>query len=154
MAGLNKSTMFAEGIKAVTNGSVDWDTDVIKAVLMKESFANTTLTDTNRDQFNALNDLPAADRADPEFATVTADIGISSVSDNVRYGDGTSTIEFATVSSGNVCRGIVVFMSSVGGAASDCPVLCYNHFTAAVTADGGKVQVTMAAQGIFRVSYD
>jgi len=151
---LNKSSMFAEGVRRLGNGSIDFDTHVIKAVLMRTSFANTTFTDANRDAFDFLDDIPTADRAkDGAFPTLAAaDIVMDAANNNVKYADGTTTISFTVVPTSLPVRGVVIFKSS--GAESASPVICYNHFTAAATSDGGTVTVTLNADGLFRASYD
>lgn len=152
--GLNASSMFPEGIIKMTNGGVDFDTHTLRAVLVKASFANTTLTDTNRDAFDFLNDIPSADRSKAaNFVVInTADIVKDAANNNVNYAGGTVSLAFTVVTSGTSCRGIVVFKSS-SGTESACPVLCYNHLAANVTADGGTVTVTLHADGLFRASY-
>jgi hypothetical protein len=145
--------MFSEGIKGLTDGTIDWDTDTIRAVLMLSSFGGTTLTATNVEAFDAWADLPVADKAagvadTNKTVTVTADIIVVSASDKLNYGDGTTTIVFATVAAGQECKGIVIYKSGGGD-----QLICYNHFTSAVTADGGSVNVTIDTKGLFRVSY-
>lgn len=152
---INKSSMFPEGIIRLHNGTVDYDTGrPIRAILVLDSFLDTTFIETNRDAFDFVNDIPAADRATSLFKALgTNDIVKDATNDNVNFSPGTVNLTYPTVTSGNACRGVVVFKSDTGGEATS-PLLCYANFTASVAADGGTVTVTLNADGIFRVSYD
>jgi hypothetical protein len=145
--------MFPEGVVRLHDGTIDFDGDAIFACLVKASFANTTLDDTNRDAFNYFDDIPAADKSSTTYkAFGTNDIRIDTTDDNVQFAEGTVSLTFPTVASGNSCRGILTYKSS--GASSASPIICYSHFTANVTADGGTVTVNLAADGLFTLSYD
>lgn len=153
MAVLNKSSMFAEGIKALNSGGVDFDTNTIKAVLMKQSFIGTTFNETARDTWDMLNDVPAADRAKNTFTTITtADVVVDTANDDVNFAGGTVTISFPTVTNGTECGGLVIFRSQAQETTSE--LICVSKFASTVTADGGKVTVTLHADGLFQASYD
>ena len=158
---LNKSTMFATGVRKLSRGSIDptaEGTHVWRACLVKKSFANTTLTDARRDTYNDLDDIPADDISlgtvggtMTAFPTVSQDVVINAGSDHVGFGTVETTIVFPTVASGVSCRGIVIYRSAATGAASD--LICYNHFSAEVTAQNADVTVNVAAEGLFKASY-
>lgn len=155
-AGLG-NVMFAEGIRALTTGQVDFDTDTIKAILMRASFENTSLTETAKDTWNFMASLPAADRADVtgggDLIKVigTTDVVINTTNDMVNHAPGTVSLTFLSVSSGVNCHGIAIFKSATTEAVSE--LLCYNDFTTTVQGDGGTITVTLNADGLFRCSY-
>lgn len=154
MAGLNASVVFPNGLKKISEGTFDFDDATIRCVLVKKSFGNTTLTATNLDGFDFLDDIPSGDRSkNSAFPVLTTnDIVIDGANNHVNYGSGTTAVSFTVVTNGTSCRGVVFFKSS-SGTESQCPIISYSHFNANVTADGGTVTVTLNADGIFRLSY-
>ncbi len=153
MAGLNTSVMFAEGVKRIADGTIDLDTNVVRALLVKKSFANTTLTETAKDTFDFLDDIPSGDRSkDQKVIVTTKDLVKSNADDKIYYAGGTTKITFTVVPNGVSCRGIVVF-ASLSANETGCPLISYNHFTANVTADGGSVDVNFDANGLIKFSY-
>jgi hypothetical protein len=145
--------MFANGIKSLTNGGIDFDTDTIKAALMKQSFVATSFNETARDAWDFLNDIPDADIAKNTFKTVTTcDIVIDSTNDNVDFAGGTVSLTFPTVTNGTECGGILIFKSLAQETTS--PLICFSKFASTVTADGGTVTVTLNTNGLFRASFD
>lgn len=143
------SVVFANGIKKLADGSIDFDTHVIRACLVKSSY-NTTV---NKDTHDFLNDVPSADRASSTFKVISSPtISVSASADKVFFGENIVTITFPTVANGVKCGGIVVFKSS-GSTTTASPIICYDTFGSVVTADGGTVTVTVHANGLFQASY-
>jgi hypothetical protein len=113
------------------------------------------LNETNRDTWDFLNDISSNHFAKTGSyqVIVTTDISVIGASDDVRFGDGlTSALTFPTVTNNNVARGIIVFRSGATTTLSE--LICYNRLTAVVTANGGPINITPPANGLFSLSYD
>lgn len=143
------STMFANGIKKLSDGSIDFDgSNVIRAVLTKSSY-NTTI---NKDTHDFLDDVPSGDRASGTFKVIgSRTITVSPGGDKVFFA-GPATVTYPTVTNGLKVGGVVIFKSS-SGTESACPLICYCQFSANLTADGGTVTVTFNTSGIFQSAY-
>jgi len=145
--------MFATGIVSLSDGSIDFDTDTIRCVLMKKSFIGTSFNETTRDGWGFLVDIPDADIAKSgTFKAIgTNDIVIDTTNDDVNYAGGTVSATFPTVTANVVCEGIVVFKSLATETLS--PLICVNKFSAEKTADGGTFTVNLNADGLFQASF-
>jgi hypothetical protein len=150
--GLGVSSMFAEGIKGLTTGLIDWDTHVIKAHLMKFSYDDVTFTESARDTHVDLADVPANDRMGDSTTISSPNATIIAANDDVVFGSNITDITFPAVTAGTTIGGIVVFVSSATEGASQ--LICYNRFTTSVKTDDTDVKVTLNASGFFKASYD
>ena len=143
------SSWYANGIDKVTKGTINLNDSTLRAILLN-STGNANL---QFDTHDFMNDIVAGWRANAEFPTVKSGFAIVGGSDHVNFGSGSQVINFSTVATGQLAKGIIIYHSGAGAAEAACELLVYNSFTSAVSTDGTDVDVTLNASGWGRASY-
>lgn len=145
------SQLFANGIVALVDGSIDWDDGAatIKAILVKDTYVH---SDTNADTFDFLDDVVANRATGTTDQTIGSRTIVKDATGNEVELKGPATVTFPTVSSGQNVKGIIVYRD-VGGLDSTRRLLSYNEFASVLAGNGSDIQVTFAAEGIAKFSY-
>lgn len=142
------SGMYANGIKFLTNGAVDYDTDTIKAQLTQSSY---TFDGANQEAHDFRDDVVGSLVTGSTDMEVTTKAITINTTDNKVYLDCTGTITFASVPGGETAGGIVIY-KVVGSAATD-NLICWCQFSSNVETNGSDIQVTMNANGVASFQY-
>lgn len=148
------STMYAQGIKRLFSNTetIDWDTDTIKAALIKNenSFAPT------QDTHATLTDVVIANhRMDG-----TSDITLGGTSkaptkdttnNEIEFDVDPAVITWNSVASGKTVIGVLIYKD--GATDTDRKVIAYGKFASGLATNGSNIQVTFHADGVFTLGY-
>lgn len=132
------NALYDKGREGFLDGSIDWDTDNIKAVLVDTATYTVNLA---TDDF--LDDIPAGERVatSGNLTSKTVTGGTADAAD----------VTFSAVS-GDQCEAIVLYKDT--GTASTSRLIAYIDTASSglpVTPNGGDITVTWNASGIFKL---
>lgn len=128
---------YSNGLLAVTNGSVDLDTDTIKLILITSSYTPTQGTDNFRDDLGANEASGGSGYTAGGFTVGTKTLGVSSLTLNW---DGADISQ--AITGGPFAFRYGVFYKSRGGAASADELIGYVDFGAQSVTDA-TINITL-----------
>lgn len=140
------STAYREGLRALSNKEIDWDTDDIRAILISPDY--TPNFDTHED----LADVVAGDRygAGPEPAQALAGRSIVEVAGVIVELRATGcTFPSVALHEGQDVVSILIYLHT--GTEATSTLLALDTLAADVTPDGNNIVYTPAATGVIRL---
>lgn len=130
------NALYDHGREGFLDGSIDWDTDTIRAVLIDTGTYSVNLA-THEDYADISGVVGSESGA---FASKTVTAGVADAAD----------ITFSTVS-GNTVEAIIIFLDT-GAAANDRLIAYIDTATGLpVTPNGGDINIAFNASGIFKL---
>lgn len=145
------SGAYAYGIKYLTEGSIDYDTDTIKAQLTQSSYA---FDSTKQETHNFRDDVTGSLVTGTTDQTVSAKAITINTTDNKVYLDCTASLTWSSVNPdpAETVGGVVIYKAR-GGAASADELLCWCEFASTIETNGSDIQVNFNSNGVASFAY-
>lgn len=138
------SGVYSNGIQAFIGGSIDYDADTIKAMLVVNTYtldkeAHDVVDDVSASRMTGTTDQTLGSKA------VNEDTG------NTRVEVDSANITWSSVQSGSTVSGYILYKDT-STPASD-PLICFCEFSSPVATNGSNITATVDANGHFYAVY-